>query len=137
MRLTRAMKKQQRRQEMLEMAKVYKKSGSLYGFLVEISLMQFKHISTRMLTNPFVIYAVFSQRPIDNARCIAFPVIMLALGVWSWLIDNYTLKIIFLLIHFSLIFLQVWIYSRIIDAQRALGRVEILDVEEMFFKVKH
>ena len=54
----RAVKKKQKTKEMLEMAKVYKKSSSLHEFLVDIDLMQFTYVSTRMFTNPFVIAVV-------------------------------------------------------------------------------
>ena len=129
---TRAVKKKQKIKEMLEMAKVYKKSSSLHEFLVDIDLMQFTHVSTRMFTNPFVIYAVFSQRRIDTAMNIAFPTLICALGIGSLLMGSSIMKLILVSIQFSLIFMQIWIYSQLTKAMRALLIVEILEIEEMF-----
>ena len=129
---TRAIKKKQKAKEMLEMAKVYKKSCSLHEFLVEIDLMQFKHISTCMFTNPFVIYAIVDHRHIDKAISIAFPALLFAIGMGSWLMSSIIVKLILVSIQFSLIFMQIWIYSQLTKAMRALSIVEILEIEEMF-----
>ena len=133
---TRAVKKKQKTKEMLEMAKVYKKSSSLHEFLVDIDLMQFTHVSTCIFTNPFVIYAVFGQRRIDTAMNIAFPALVFAVGIGSWLMSSIIMKLILLSIQFSLIFIQIWIYSQLTNAMHALSEVEILEIEEMF-KAKH
>lgn len=128
----RAVKKKQKTKEMLEMAKVYKKSSSLYEFLVEIDLMQFTHVSTCMFTNPFVIYAVFSQIRIDIAMNIAFPTLIFAIGVGSWLTSNIIVQLIFVSIQFSLIFLHIWICLQLVNARSALSEVKILEIKEMF-----
>ena len=133
---TRAVKKKQKAKEMLEMAKIYKKSCSLHEFLVEIDLMQFKHVSTRMLTNPFVIYTVFSQKRIDKAMTIAFPTLIFAIGMVSWLASSSIVKLICVSIQFSLMSLQIWIYLQLAKASHALSEVEILEIEEMF-RAKH
>lgn len=129
---TRAVKKKQKTKEMLEMAKVYKKSSSLHEFLVDIDLMQFTHVSTCILTNPFVIYAVFGQRRINRTMSIAFPALVFAVGIGSWLMSSIIMKLILLSIQFSLIFMQIWIYSQLINVMHALSKVEILEIEEMF-----
>ena len=126
---TRAVKKKQKTKEMLEMAKVYKKSSSLHEFLVDIDLMQLTHVSTCIFTNPFVIYAVFGQRRINRTMNIAFPALVFAVGIGSWLMSSIIMKLILLSIQFSLIFMQIWIYSQLTNAMRALAKVEI---EEMF-----
>lgn len=131
---TRAVKKKQKTKEMLEMAKVYKKSSSLHEFLVNIDLMQFTYVSTCMFTNPFVIYAVFfGQRRINRTMTIAFPALICAIGIGSWLMSNIIMKLIFASIQFSLIFMEIWIDLRLTNAMRALAKVEI---EEMF-KTEH
>ena len=130
---TRAIKKKQKTKEMLEMAKVYKKSSSLHEFLVDIDLMQFTYVSTRMFTNPFVIYSVFGQRRINRTMNIAFPALICAIGMGSWLMSNIIMKLIFVSIQFSLIFMEIWIDLRLTNAMRALTKVEI---EEMF-KTEH
>lgn len=130
---TRALKKKQKTKEMLEMAKVYKKSSSLHEFLVDIDLMQFTHVSTCIFTNPFVIYAVFSQRRINRTMNIAFPALVFAVGIGSWLMSSIIMKLILLSIQFSLIFMQIWIDLQLTNAMRALAKVEI---EEMF-KTEH
>ena len=130
---TRAVKKKQKTKEMLEMAKVYKKSSSLHEFLVDIDLMQFTYVSTRMFTNPFVIYSVFGQRRINRTMNIAFPALICAIGMGSWLMSNIIMKLIFVSIQFSLIFMEIWIDLRLTNAMRALTKVEI---EEMF-KTEH
>ena len=126
---TRAIKKKQKTKEMLEMAKVYKKSSSRHEFLVNIDLMQFTHVSTCMFTNPFVIYAVFGQRHINRVMNIAFPALICAIWMGSWLMSSIIMKLIFASIQFSLIFMEIWIDLRLINAKRALVKVEI---EEMF-----
>ena len=126
---TRAVKKKQKTKEMLEMAKVYNKSNSLHEFLVEIDLMQFTYVSTCMFTNPFVIYSVFGQRRINRTMNIAFPALICAIGMGSWLMSSIIMKLIFVSIQFSLIFMQIWIDLRLTNAMRALAKVEI---EEMF-----
>ena len=128
-----AVKKKQKTKEMLEMAKVYKKSSSLHEFLVDIDLMQLTHVSTCIFTNPFVIYAVFGQRQINRTMNIAFPALICAIGIGSWLMSSIIMKLIVLSIQFSLIFMEIWIDLRLINAKRALVKVEI---EEMF-KTKH
>ena len=133
---TRAVKKKQKTKEMLEMAKVYKKSSSLYEFLCDIDLLEFKYVSTRMLTNPFVIYTVFSQKWIDKAVTIAFPTLIFAIGMVSWLASSIIVKLICVSIQFSLMSLQIWIYLQIDKARHALSEVEILEIEEMF-RAKH
>ena len=133
---TRAVKKKQKAKEMLEMAKVYKKSSSLHEFLVEIDLMEFTHVSTCMFTNPFAIYVIFGQRPIDKVMSIAFPALVFAVGIGSWLMSSIIMKLIFVSIQFSLIFMQIWICLQFFNARRALTEVEILEIEEMF-KAKH
>ena len=136
----RSIKKKQKTKEMIEMAKVYKKSGSLHEFLVKIDLMQFKHISTRMLINPFVIYAVFGQRQISKAMNIAFPALLFAIGMGSCLTSSIIVKCIVVSIQFSLIFLQIWISLQFVNAKHALSAVEILEIEdeiEEMFKAKH
>ena len=130
---TRAVKKKQKTKEMLEMAKVYKKSSSLHEFLVDIDLMQFTYVSTRMFTNPFVIYSVFGQRRINRTMNIAFPALICAIGIGSWLMSSIIMKLIFVSIQFSLIFMEIWIDLRLTNAMRALAKVEI---EEMF-KTEH
>ena len=130
---TRALKKKQKTKEMLEMAKVYKKSSSLHEFLVEIDLMQFTHVSACMFTNPFVIYAVFGQRRINRAMNIAFTALICAMGMGSWLMSSIIMKLIFASIQFSLIFMEIWIDLRLTNAMRSLAKVEI---EEMF-KTEH
>ena len=130
---TRAVKKKQKTKEMLEMAKVYNKSNSLHEFLVEIDLMQFTYVSTCMFTNPFVIYSVFGQRRINRTMNIAFPALICAIGMGSWLMSSIIMKLIFVSIQFSLIFMQIWIDLRLTNAMRALAKVEI---EEMF-KTEH
>ena len=130
---TRAVKKKQKTKEMLEMAKVYKKSSSLHEFLVDIDLMQLTHVSTCIFTNPFVIYAVFGQRRINRTMNIAFPTLICALGIGSLLMSSIIMKLIFVSIQFSLIFMQIWIDLRLTNAMRALAKVEI---EEMF-KTEH
>lgn len=130
---TRAVKKKQKTKEMLEMAKVYKKSSSLHEFLVDIDLMQFTYVSTRMFTNPFVIYSVFGQRRINRTMNIAFPALICAIGMGSWLMSNIIMKLIFVSIQFSLIFMEIWIDLRLTNAMRVLTKVEI---EEMF-KTEH
>lgn len=126
---TRAVKKTK---EMLEMAKVYRKSSSLYEFLCDIDLLQFKYVSTRMLINPFVIYKIFSQKQIDKAMTIAFPTLIFAIGMVSWLASSITVKLICVSIQFSLMSLQIWIYLQLAKAAHALSEVEILEIEEMF-----
>ena len=130
---TRAVKKKQKTKEMLEMAKVYKKSSSLHEFLVDIDLMQLTHVSTCILTNPFVIYAVFGQRRINRTMDIAFPALICAIGIGSWLMSSVIMKLIVLSIQFSLIFMEIWIDLRLTNAMHALAKVEI---EEMF-KTEH
>ena len=130
---TRAVKKKQKTKEMLEMAKVYKKSSSLHEFLVDIDLMQFTYVSTRMFTNPFVIYSVFGQRRINRTMNIAFPALICAIGIGSWLMSSIIMKLIFVSIQFSLIFMEIWIDLRLTNAMHALAKVEI---EEMF-KTEH
>ena len=130
---TRAVKKKQKTKEMLEMAKVYKKSSSLHEFLVDIDLMQLTHVSTCIFTNPFVIYAVFGQRRINRTMNIAFPALICAIGIGSWLMSSIIMKLIFVSIQFSLIFMEIWIDLRLTNAMRALAKVEI---EEMF-KTEH
>ena len=129
----RAVKKKQKTKEMVEMAKVYNKSNSLHEFLVEIDLMQFTHVSTCMFTNPFVIYSVFGQRRINRTMNIAFPALICAIGMGSWLMSSIIMKLIFASIQFSLIFMEIWIDLRLTNAMRALAKVEI---EEMF-KTEH
>lgn len=126
---TRAVKKTK---EMLEMAKVYRKSSSLYEFLCDIDLLQFKYVSTRMLINPFVIYKIFSQKRIDKAMTIAFPTLIFAIGMVSWLASSIIVKLICVSIQFSLMSLQIWIYLQRAKAAHALSDVEILEIEEMF-----
>ena len=126
---TRAVKKTK---EMLEMAKVYRKSSSLYEFLCDIDLLQFKYVSTRMLINPFVIYKIFSQKRIDKAMTIAFPTLIFAIGMVSWLASSIIVKLICVSIQFSLMSLQIWIYLQRSKAAHALSDVEILEIEEMF-----
>lgn len=133
---TRAVKKKQKTKEMLEMAKVYKKSSSLHEFLVDIDLMQLTHVSTCILTNPFVIYAVFGQRRINRTMDIAFPALICAIGIGSWLMSSVIMKLILLSIQFSLIFMQIWIDLQLTNATRALSSIEILEIEEMF-KTEH
>ena len=133
---TRAVKKKQKAKEMLEMAKIYKKSCSLHEFLIEIDLMQFKRVSTCMLINPFAIYAIFGQRPIDKVMSIAFPALIFAIGIVSWLTSSSIVKLICLSIQSSLMFLQIWICLQFFNARHALIEVEILEIEEMF-KAKH
>ena len=118
--------------EMLEMAKVYRKSSSLYEFLCDIDLLQFKYVSTRMLINPFVIYKIFSQKRIDKAMTIAFPTLIFAIGMVSWLASSIIVKLICVSIQFSLMSLQIWIYLQRAKAAHALSDVEILEIEEMF-----
>ena len=130
---TRAVKKKQKTKEMLEMAKVYNKSNSLHEFLVEIDLMQFTYVSTCMFTNPFVIYSVFGQRRINRTMNIAFPALICAIGIGSWLMSSIIMKLIVLSIQFSLIFMEIWIDLRLTNAMRSLAKVEI---EEMF-KTEH
>ena len=130
---TRAVKKKQKTKEMLEMAKVYKKSSSLHEFLVDIDLMQLTHVSTCIFTNPFVIYAVFGQRRINRTMNIAFPALICAMGMGSWLMSSTIMKLIFVSIQFSLIFMEIWIDLRLTNAMLALAKVEI---EEMF-KTEH
>ena len=131
---TRAVKKKQKTKEMLEMAKVYKKSSSLHEFLVDIDLMQFTHVSTCILTNPFVIYdVVFGQRWINRTMNIAFPALICAIVIGSLLMSSIIMKLVVLSIQFSLIFMEIWIDLRLINAKRALVKVEI---EEMF-KTEH
>ena len=129
----RAVKKKQKTKEMVEMAKVYNKSNSLHEFLVEIDLMQFTYVSTCMFTNPFVIYSVFGQRRINRTMNIAFPALICAIGMGSWLMSSIIMKLIFASIQFSLIFMEIWIDLRLTNAMRALAKVEI---EEMF-KTEH
>ena len=130
---TRAVKKKQKTKEMLEMAKVYKKSSSLHEFLVDIDLMQFTYVSTRIFTNPFVIYAIFGQRRINRTMNIVFPALICAIGIGSWLMSSIIMKLIVLSIQFSLIFMEIWIDLRLTNAMQALAKVEI---EEMF-KTEH
>ena len=129
----RALKKKQKTKEMLEMAKVYKKSSSLHEFLVDIDLMQFTYVSTRIFTNPFVIYAIFGQRRINRTMNIVFPALICAIGIGSWLMSSIIMKLIVLSIQFSLIFMEIWIDLRLTNAMHALAKVEI---EEMF-KTEH
>ena len=129
----RAVKKKQKTKEMLEMAKVYKKSSSLHEFLVDIDLMQFTYVSTCMFTNPFVIYSVFGQRRINRTMNIAFTALICAIGMGSWLMSSIIMKLIFVSIQFSLIFMEIWIDLRLTNAMHALAKVEI---EEMF-KTEH
>ena len=133
MQQTRAVKKKQKTKEMLEMAKVYKKSSSLHEFLVDIDLMQFTYVSTCMFTNPFVIYSVFGQRRINRTMNIAFTALICAIGMGSWLMSSIIMKLIFVSIQFSLIFMEIWIDLRLTNAMHALAKVEI---EEMF-KTEH
>ena len=130
---TRAVKKKQKTKEMLEMAKVYKKSSSLHEFLVDIDLMQFTYVSTRIFTNPFVIYAIFGQRRINRTMNIVFPALICAIGIGSWLMSSIIMKLIVLSIQFSLVFMEIWIDLRLTNAMQALAKVEI---EEMF-KTEH
>ena len=130
---TRAVKKKQKTKEMLEMAKVYKKSSSLHEFLVDIDLMQFTYVSTCMFTNPFVIYSVFGQKRNNRTMNIAFPALICAIGMGSWLMSSIIMKLIVLSIQFSLIFMEIWIDLRLTNAMQALAKVEI---EEMF-KTEH
>lgn len=124
---TRAIKKKQKAKEMLEMAKVYKKSSSLHEFLVEIDLMLFTHVSTCMFTNPFVIYVIFSQRWIN----IAFPALIFTIGMGSWLMSSIIMKLIFVSIQFSLVFMHIWMYSQCVNAMNALSKVKSLEIQEM------
>ena len=128
---TRAIKKKQKAKEMLEMAKVYKKSCSLHEFLVEIDLMWFTHVSTCMFTNPFVIYSVFNQRQINRTMNIAFPALIFTIGMGSWLMSSIIMKLIFVSIQFSLVFMHIWMYSQCVNAMNALSKVKSLEIQEM------
>ena len=64
---------------------------------------------------------------------IAFPALICAIGMGSWLMSNIIMKLIFVSIQFSLIFMEIWIDLRLTNAMRALTKVEI---EEMF-KTEH
>ena len=67
---------------------------------------------------------------------IAFPALICAIGIGSWLMSSVIMKLILLSIQFSLIFMQIWIDLQLTNATRALSSIEILEIEEMF-KTEH
>ena len=131
---TRAVKKKQKTKEMLEMAKVYKKSGSLHEFLVEIDLTQFKHISTYVLTNPFVIYGMTKKYPTISGAGFSLIVISIGLLVFAFPGCLYA-KIAIASIQGALMFIQLYVSIKALDASQALSKVAFAELDTKFAKL--
>lgn len=111
---------------LLDMARIYVDCTSIEEFLVHLDLKMNKECSKWKWTNPFVIFDAMKNKTIKKIFQFAFPVGVFGIGTISWMMPSEYIfvRMLVVLIQFSIGAIQFWIINKEIDARRAISQIE-------------